>query len=61
MSEPELEYGVWGVPPGRTKERLVDTYEVEEWQFAQKLLQYLIDKGYTNVEVRLHILEGEDE
>lgn len=54
-----MEYDVWGVPPGKEEIVHVASFEEERWQWAEKLAQYLRDKGYTDVSVELDTYDEE--
>ena len=48
-----LEHQVWARPPGKKEAIFFAAFEQHRWQWAEKLAEFLKDKGYTEVEVRL--------
>jgi hypothetical protein len=47
---------VWAVKPGQKEPSLVQRFTAARWQWAEKLAEFLRDRGYRSVEVRT--LEG---
>jgi hypothetical protein len=48
MTEP-LEHQIHGIPPGKTKSIFVAAFKLSRWQWAEKLCQYLRDRGFRDV------------
>lgn len=46
-----LEFQVWSRPPGKDALRFVAAFDVDRWQWAEKLGQMLRDRGHTSVYV----------
>ena len=47
-----IEHRVYARHPSKDETVLVERFGQERWIWAEKLAQYLRDKGYLNVEVR---------
>jgi hypothetical protein len=54
------EWQVWATPLGKRKPIFFAAYEIERWQWAEKLAAFLTDKGHQDVEVR-EVEEDDDE
>lgn len=47
-----LEHQVWAVMPTGTKQELVACYDLDRWQWAEKLGALLKSQGCTDIEIK---------
>jgi SOS response regulatory protein OraA/RecX len=53
-----ISYEVWATPLGKTRAKLILKFAERRWQDAEKLAQYLRDKGYGDVEIKEVVQKG---
>lgn len=56
-----VEHQVHAIPPGEKKSEFVAAFDIDRWQWAQKLAKFLEDKGHTEVKVTLENCDDETE
>lgn len=52
MQKDKIEHEIWAIPPKEKKQiKIGESYSQDRWQWAEKVAQYLIEKGFKEVEV----------
>ncbi len=56
-----VDHRVWATPPGEKEQVFIAAFDLDRWQWAEKLAQSLADSGYRDVEIRLQTGHDEEE